>query len=73
MNHLAEALTTYEVLIGHVGRMVGHVSPNATDAEDEALFNAAFDLIYSDAVDAAMKLPDRARVARINALWREWI
>lgn len=73
-NHLALAMDAHCSFVEEVGSMVGHVAPErATDAELDALFDAAVDFCHSDALDAAMRLPGRAMRARLNSLWREWL
>ncbi len=71
-NHLIRAIDADDALTDELIAMVRHTGCPDDENVREARYDLATEFIHSDAVYAALKLPPRARRARLNALWREW-
>jgi hypothetical protein len=71
-NHLIKAIEADDALTDELIAMVRHTECPDDENVREARYDLATEFIHSDAVYAALKLPPRARRARLNALWRQW-
>lgn len=70
-NHLIKAIEADDALTDELIALVRHTECPDDENVREARYDLATEFIHSDAVCAALKLPPRARRARLNTLWRE--
>jgi len=72
-NPLIEAFDVHERILEIQGAIMHTVKGDAAfEPFDEELCQAVNRLIY-DSADKCRDLPPRARIARLNAIWRDWL
>lgn len=72
-NPLQHAIDIYDHLLDAEGEMMYRVAGKAAfDPWDDALYELVVNLVFSSA-EAANQLPPRARRARLNLIWKDFV